>query len=98
VVDLDEDGVEERLLAAEVVIERALGHLGAGHDRVQRGARVAVLGEQLGGDLEERLLGGGGVLLAPADAGDIGQRRHRDLGHELAHGRLGHSVTLVTPS
>ena len=50
-------------LPREVVVERALGDLGAGHDRVERGAGVPVLGEELLGDVDQRALGRGGVLL-----------------------------------
>ena len=42
-----EDRLEERLLAGVVVVERALGDVGAGDDRVERGGGVPVLGEQL---------------------------------------------------
>ena len=40
-LDLLEDRLEQRLLAAEVVVERALGDPGAGDDLVEAGAGVA---------------------------------------------------------
>ncbi|HEU4526292.1 MAG TPA: hypothetical protein VFR62_14800, partial [Gemmatimonadales bacterium] len=39
-----EDRLEQRLLATEVVVQRALGHPGARDDRVEAGPRVALLG------------------------------------------------------
>ena len=42
-----EDRLEERLLAGEVVVERALGDARAGDDLVQRGRGIALLGEEL---------------------------------------------------
>ena len=87
-LDPFEDGLEQRLLAAEVVVQRALGHPGARDDRVERGVGVAVLGEQVLGDVDQRALGGGGVLLAPAGPWDGGH-----LGHQARH-RFGHSARL----
>ena len=97
VLDPLEDGLEERLLAREVVVERALGDLGAGDDRVERGVGVAVLGEELLGDVDQRALGRGRVGRAPAhrrarpgtpgtlgtslETDDLGTRPPYDLAH-----------------
>ena len=46
-LDPQEDALEQRELAGEVVVERALGDAGGRDDLVERGAGVAVIGEQL---------------------------------------------------
>ena len=89
VLDLGEDRLEDPLLAAEVVVERALGHPGPGDDRVEAGPAVPVLGELCGGDLDQGSLGGGGVLLATRLAGDLGEA-----GEQLLGVRAGHSGSL----
>ena len=56
--DLLQDRPEQRLLAREVVVERAPADSGAGLHRLDRGAVVAVLGEQPGRDLDHVRPGG----------------------------------------
>jgi hypothetical protein len=68
-----EDRLEQRLLAAEVVVERSLRDPGARHDRIQAGAGVPVLGEELGGDVDQRPLRRGGVLRTARRAGSLPQ-------------------------
>ncbi len=50
---------EQAGLVTEVVVQRAAGEAGAGHDVLGPGARVALLGEQLPGGAQQR---GAGVL------------------------------------
>jgi hypothetical protein len=57
-----ERGLEEGLLAAEVVVERALGDAGPLDDRVERSGRVAPFREQLQRRVDQRLPGGLGVV------------------------------------
>ena len=61
VLDLLEDRPEEILLAAEVVVERPLGHAGSSHDLVGGRLGEALLAEELAGRSEEG--GAGGVTL-----------------------------------
>ena len=52
------DGAEQVILAAEVVIEGALGDAGPLDDVVDRGGRIPVFGEQLARDRDQQLTGG----------------------------------------
>jgi hypothetical protein len=61
VLDLFEDRPEEILLAAEVVVERALGHAGSSHDLVGGRLGEALLAEELAGRGDEG--GAGDVAL-----------------------------------
>jgi len=52
------DRLEQRVLAAEVVVESAFRDAGPLHDVVHRGRRVALLGEPLARDCDQQLPGG----------------------------------------
>src|SRR5215470_2541586 len=67
-------GLEQSLLAGEVVVDGTAGHLAGGRDVLQRGPGVPTLGEQHGGLVEQRGPGGLRVQLAAA----------LDLGHALS--------------
>jgi hypothetical protein len=56
------DCLEQRVLAREVVVERASAQGRLVQDHLDRGAVVAVLGEQAGGDAEDPVAGGGAPL------------------------------------
>ena len=51
------DGAEEVALVGEVVVERAAGDAGPGHDLLGADARVAALGEQLAAGAQQRVAG-----------------------------------------
>lgn len=48
-LDVLDDGAEDFGLSGEVVIQRAAGHPGRGHDVLDRGRRKALLSEQSAG-------------------------------------------------
>ena len=65
-LQLLEDGDEEVLLAAEVVVERAAGHAGGADDLLGAHCAVAALGEELARCGDEGRTGRGGLLGLPA--------------------------------
>src|SRR5215467_12266935 len=67
-------GLEQGLLAGEVMVDGTAGHLAGGRDVLQRGPGVPALGEQHGGLVEQRGPGGLRVQLTTA----------LDLGHALS--------------
>jgi hypothetical protein len=71
-VDLADDGFEEALLAAEVVVERAARHPGLGAERVHRRGGVAFGAEGGAGGGDEFRGGAGGHLSARAALGGFG--------------------------
>src|SRR5262245_37348218 len=78
---VDDHGVEA-FLAAEVLVDDRLRHLGATGDLLDRGAVETPLGEQGTGDLDELItpLGGGHPMSrrpsAPTAVGGLGHARH----------------------
>ena len=80
VADCFQDGVEQGFLAREVVVERAAADPGGGQYRLDRGAPVAVAGEQAGGHLDE-LAARGAALGRPLARGGLLRRGGLLFGH-----------------
>lgn len=73
-----DNGVEDRLLAGEVVVERALGDADGAQDVLDRGGLVPFGEEEAAGGVQD---------LRPADRGAQVLRDHHDL-HKPTVGRL----------
>ena len=78
-----EDGLEQRLLAGEVVVERALGDPRARRRSRRARWRRTLLAELLLGDVDQSALGGGGVLRPSGRAGEVGTLGSRRLAADL---------------